>query len=314
MNVVIFGKGFGRPRQVNLSGRSAAIYAILFVAFCGSLAFAGGYLYSAHTGSGVSFNAVASLTDELETQRDAITTARQQTEDTLDALSIRIGQMNARVIRLDALGRRLTEMADLDEGEFEFDSAPAIGGPIEPDEIPALAGSATAVPEVLAAMQDLDNQLDNREAQLAVLESMLLDQNLSDRVYPKGRPVKSGWMSSYFGRRTDPFTGKPATHRGVDFAGKEGSEVIAVADGVVTWSSPRYGFGKLVEINHGNGYATRYAHNSENLVAVGEEVRKGQTVALMGDTGRATGPNLHFEVLRNGKRVNPVSFIRQGTE
>ena len=176
------------------------------------------------------------------------------------------------------------------------------------------AGSAIAVPEVLAAMQDLDNQLDNREAQLAVLESMLLDQNLSDRVYPKGRPVKSGWMSSYFGRRTDPFTGKPANHRGVDFAGKAGAEVIAVADGVVTWSSPRYGFGKLVEINHGNGYATRYAHNSENLVSVGEEVRKGQTVALMGDTGRATGPNLHFEVLRNGKRVNPVTFIRQGAE
>lgn len=314
MNVVIFGKGFGRPRQVNLSGRTATVYAAFIAAFLGSLAFAGGYFYSAHTGSGVSFDKVASLSEELDTQREAIATARRQTEDTLDALSIRIGQMNARVIRLDALGRRLTEMADLEEGEFEFDSVPAIGGPIEPDEIPLLTGSTTAVPEVLAAMQDLDNQLDDREAQLAVLESMLLDQNLSDRVHPKGRPVKSGWMSSYFGRRTDPFTGKPANHRGVDFASKLGAEIVAVADGVVTWSSPRYGFGKLIEINHGNGYATRYAHNSENLVAVGEEVRKGQTVALMGDTGRATGPNLHFEVLQNGKRVNPVTFIRQGSE
>ena len=314
MNVVIFGKGFGRPRQLNLSGRSAAVYGLLIVGFFCGLAFAGGYVYSALTGSGVSFNAAASISDELEMQRDQIARARQQTEDTLDALAIRIGQMNARVIRLDALGRRLTEMADLDEGEFEFDSVPAIGGPAEPDEEFIATGSATAVPEVLAAMRDLDNQLDNREAQLAVLESMLLDQNLSDRVYPQGRPVKSGWMSSYFGRRTDPFTGKPANHRGVDFAGKAGAEVIAVADGVVTWSSPRYGFGKLVEINHGNGYATRYAHNSENLVSVGEEVRKGQTVALMGDTGRATGPNLHFEVLRNGKRVNPVTFIRQGAD
>ena len=311
MNVVIFGKGFGRPRQINLSGRSAAIVALLIVGFLGSAAFTGGYLYSAHTGSGVSFNEVASLTDELDSQRSAIATTRQQTEDTLDALSIRIGQMNARIIRLDALGRRLTEMADLDEGEFEFDSVPAIGGP---EEEPLMTGSAVAVPEVLAAMRDLDNQLNNREAQLGVLESMLLDQNLSDRVYPQGRPVKSGWMSSYFGRRTDPFTGKPANHRGVDFAGKAGSEVIAVADGVVTWSSPRYGFGKLIEINHGNGYATRYAHNSENLVSIGQEVRKGQTVALMGDTGRATGPNLHFEVLRNGKRVNPVTFIRQGAK
>ena len=311
MNVVIFGKGFGRLLQVNLSGRSASCYALLIVGLLGSAAFAGGYFYSVYTGSGVSFSEVATLTDEIESQRSAIAITRQQTEDTLDALSIRVGQMNARIIRLDALGRRLTKMADLEEGEFDFDSVPAIGGP---EEEPFVSGSAVAVAEVLVAMQDLDNQLNNREAQLGVLESMLMDQNLSDRVYPQGRPVKSGWMSSYFGRRTDPFTGKPANHRGVDFAGKAGSEVVAVADGVVTWSSSRYGFGKLVEINHGNGYATRYAHNSENLVSVGQEVRKGQTVALMGDTGRATGPNLHFEVLRNGKRVNPVTFIRQGAE
>ena len=312
MNVVMFGKGFGRPRQVNLSGRSAAACATLIIGLLGSVAFTGGYFYSAHTGSGVSFNEVADLTDELQLQRRAIVTTRQQTEDTLDALSIRIGQMNARIIRLDALGRRLTEMADLDKGEFEFDTVPAIGGPEEEETYPT--GSTVAVPEVLAAMQILDNQLNNREAQLGVLESMLLDQSLSDRVYPKGRPVRAGWMSSYFGRRTDPFTGKPANHRGVDFAGKAGAEVVAVADGVVTWASPRYGFGKLVEINHGNGYATRYAHNSENLVSVGHEVRKGQTVALMGDTGHATGPNLHFEVLQNGKRVNPVTYIRQGAE
>ena len=311
MNVVIFGKGFGKPRQINLSGRSAAVYALLIGGLLGTAAFTGGYFYSAHTGSGVSYNEVASLTVELQSQRNAISTTRQQTEDTLDALSIRVGQMNARVIRLDALGRRLTEMADLEEGEFDFDAIPAIGGP---EEEPIPSGSAVAVPEVLAAMQDLDNQLDDRETQLGVLESMLMNQKLSDRVYPQGRPVRSGWMSSYFGRRTDPFTGKPANHQGVDFAGKSGAEVVAVADGVVTWSSSRYGFGKLVEINHGNGYATRYAHNSENLVAVGEEVRKGQTVALMGDTGRATGPNLHFEVLRNGKRVNPANFIRQGAE
>ena len=195
MNVVIFGKGFGRLLQVNLSGRSASFYALLIVGLLGSAAFAGGYFYSAHTGSGVSFSEVASLTDEIESQRSAIVITRQQTEDTLDALSIRVGQMNARIIRLDALGRRLTKMADLEEGEFDFDSVPAIGGP---EEEPFASGSAVAVAEVLVAMQDLDNQLNNREAQLGVLEGMLMDQNLSDRVYPQGRPVKSGWMSSYF--------------------------------------------------------------------------------------------------------------------
>lgn len=309
MNVVVFGKGFGKPRQLNLSGGAALCAAALIAGSLCCAAFAGGYWYSAHNGSGMSLHQVESLANELAAQREAIDATRQQTEDTMDALAIRIGQMNARIIRLDALGRRLTEMADLNDGEFDFDSEPALGGPEEP----SLA--ATAVPgEVLTAIRRLDEQLDNREAQLVALESMLMSQNLVDRVYPQGQPVKSGWMSSYFGRRTDPFTGKPATHKGVDFAGKAGAEVVAVADGIVTWSSKRYGYGKLVEINHGNGYSTRYAHNSENLVSVGDEVRKGQTVALMGETGRATGPNLHFEVLKSGRQVNPVDFIRQSAE
>lgn len=310
MNVVIFGKGFGKPRQVNLSGSAAAAWCGVAASVLGALTFGAGYWYSAQTGSGVSLSEAANLADALDDQRSEIAQTRQQTEDTLDALAIRIGQMNARVIRLDALGRRLTEMADLEDGEFDFDSVPAIGGP---EEEPYVAGSAE-VPELLNAMADLNSQLDNREAQLGALESLLLDQNLTERVYPQGRPVRSGWMSSYFGRRTDPFTGKPANHRGVDFAGKQGDEIIAVADGVVTWSADRYGFGMLVEINHGNGYSTRYAHNAENLVEVGQEVKKGQTVALMGDTGRATGPNLHFEVLQNGQRVNPVSFIRRSAD
>lgn len=310
MNVVIFGKGFGRPRQISLSGTTAVAVAVLAagVLCCG--AFAGGFWYSAMSGSGMSVGTVRALSADLDRQREAISATRQETEDTLDALAIRIGQMNARIIRLDALGRRLTEMADLDDGEFDFDTEPAMGGPEEP----YLTGWAIAVPEVLTAMQNLDRDLDDREAQLGVLEGVLMGQSLEERVLPQGRPIKTGWMSSYFGRRTDPFTGKPANHKGVDFAGKAGAEVIAVADGVVTWSSKRYGYGELVEINHGNGYSTRYAHNSENLVALGEEVRKGQTVALMGDTGRATGPNLHFEVLQDGRAVNPVNFIRQGAE
>lgn len=311
MNVVVFGKGFGKPRQLNLSGGAALAFALLAAGSLCCAAFAGGYWFSAHSASGVSLHEVEALANELTAQREAIATTRQQTEDTLDALAIRVGQMNARVIRLDALGRRLTDMADLDEGEFDFNAEPALGGPEEPYQ----AGSAAAVPgEVLTAMRQLDSQLDSHEAQLGVLESVLMNQNLVDRVYPQGRPVKSGWMSSYFGRRTDPFTGKQANHKGVDFAGKAGAEVAAVADGIVTWSSKRYGYGQLVEINHGNGYSTRYAHNSENLVSVGDEVKKGQTVALMGDTGRATGPNLHFEVLKGGHQVNPVDFIRQSAE
>ncbi|MGI9223106.1 MAG: M23 family metallopeptidase [Woeseiaceae bacterium] len=306
MNVVIFGKGLGKPRQLNLSGLSAGAVAVVVAAFVTVLGFAGGYWYSSTTGSGVSSSELVTLTDELTSARKNIATIRQENEDTLDAMAIRIAQMNARMIRLDALGRRLTDMADLEDGEFDFNTLPAVGGPEEP----VATGSNIAVPEVVEAMQNLDTQLDNREAQLGVLERVIANQILNDRVYPQGRPVNSGWISSYFGKRTDPFTGKPANHTGIDFAGRSGADVVAVADGVVTWSGKRYGYGLLIEINHGNGYATRYAHNSENLVAVGDEVKKGQSVALMGDTGRATGPNLHFEVLRDGHRVNPVNFIR----
>ena len=273
----------------------------------GLVGFAGGHWYSTHNGSGVSNDELAVFAEAISDQRDEIEGIRREKEDTLDAMAIRIAELNARIIRLDALGRRLTNMADIDDGEFDFDSDPGLGGPEEP----MMTGSNVAIPEVVEAMQALNRDLDNREAQLGVLEGVLMHQNLEQRVYPRGRPVKSGWISSYFGKRTDPFTGKPANHTGIDFAGKIGDEIVSVADGVVTWSGDRYGYGLMVEINHGNGYVTRYAHNSENKVDVGHEVRKGQVVALMGRTGRATGPNLHFEVVRNGRRVNPVNFIRE---
>ena len=305
MNVVIFGNGFSKPRQLSLSGLSAGLAAFAVVVVVSAVGFVAGSWHASRTGSGVSIDEFASITDQLGAQRNRIDGIRQESEDTLDALAIRIAQMNARVIRLDALGRRLTAMADIDDGEFDFDAEPALGGPEEPT-----AGSS-AIPDGVEAMTSLGDQLNNREAQLDVLEAMLMNQQLKDRVYPQGRPVKSGWISSYFGKRTDPFTGKPANHLGIDFAGKLGAEIGAVADGVVTWSGDRYGYGIMVEINHGNGYSTRYAHNDENLVQVGDEVKKGQTVALMGRTGRATGPNLHFEVLHNGRRVNPVNFIRE---
>ena len=310
MNVVIFGKGFGKPRQLRLSGPMAGAAAVVFAVLVMAAGFAGGHWYSSQTGSGVSSGELEALTAQIADQKETIQMIRQGSEDTLDAFAIRIAQMNARMIRLDAVGRRLTEMAEIDDSEFNFDSEPALGGPEEP----MAAGSNVAIPEVVEAMTVLGYQLANREAQLGVLESVLMNQNLKDRVYPQGRPVKSGWLSSYFGKRTDPFTGKPANHTGIDFAGKIGAEIVAVADGVVTWSGDRYGYGIMVEINHGNGYSTRYAHNSENLVAVGDEVRKGQVVALMGETGRATGPNLHFEVLQSGRRVNPVKFIRDSSK
>jgi murein DD-endopeptidase MepM/ murein hydrolase activator NlpD len=139
---------------------------------------------------------------------------------------------------------------------------------------------------------------------------LLLQRQLDSRQLPAGRPVDSGWMSSVYGQRPDPFSGKMGWHAGVDFAGHAGVDILAVADGVVSWSGSRYGYGELVEVDHGNGYRTRYAHNQENLVAIGARVRKGDVIARMGSSGRATAPNVHFEVLLNGRHVNPAKYVR----
>ena len=246
------------------------------------------------------------LRSELELQRQDIVAARRGAQGDINALSLRLAELQSRVVRLDALGERLTEMADLGNGEFDFQSAPAQGGP-------AAAGDGLPEAELsdfMASFAGLSAQLDDREQQLAVLESLLMSKNLEDEVFPAGFPAEKGWLSSFFGTRTDPFTGRPAQHNGVDIAGKLGTKILAVASGVVTWSGDRYGYGTMVEVNHGNGYVTRYAHNSDNLVAVGDTVKKGQALGLMGSSGRSTGPHVHFEVLRHGRVVNPVKYVR----
>lgn len=307
MNIIVFGKT-GTARRLRVSG-----LIVLAVAGAGLLVagggFAAGYVLAAHTVEAAPVAEVAELKAKLDAQKLRLAELRSDAQERFDALAVRVGQLNAGLIRLNALGRRITGMADLDDGEFDFDSAPALGGPEEPVVSPASA----QVAELMASIDGLGRTLSSQEQQLTVLEGLLLNRKLRDRVYPRGMPVRSGWISSYFGRRTDPFTGKSAWHRGVDFAGKAGTDVVAVAAGVVTWSGDRFGYGKMIEINHGNGYVTRYAHNDQNLVAVGDQVRPGQRIALMGSTGRATGPNLHFEVWYLGRPVDPSKHIRQTT-
>jgi murein DD-endopeptidase MepM/ murein hydrolase activator NlpD len=302
MNVIVFSRRLGRARQFEL-GRPVALTVTIavVVALLSGVLFAGVQLGR----SGVLPTAqVGDWGTTLEKQRLQVIDAKRDLQERLDALASRVGQMNAHVIRLDALGRRLTEMAHLDKGEFNFDSAPAVGGPEGLVE-GALVGSA----DITSMLDGLSQQIKDRERQLSVLESLISTRNLSTQIVPGGRPVTQGWISSYFGQRTDPFTGRLAYHRGLDFAGPAGSQVVAVASGVVTYAKERFGYGKTVEINHGNGYVTRYAHNQRLLVAAGETIQKGQPISLIGSTGRSTGPHLHFEVLKQGRSVDPMSFV-----
>ncbi len=309
MQLIVLSKGRGQVGNLHLAspklwlglgaGALAVVAGVFFLGF------------HAATLVGVSQpqQQVAEWRTELESQRAVVEDARRSAQEGLDALALRLGEMNAHVIRLNALGSRLTKMAGLEQGEFDFQSAPPLGGPEEP----LVMADSLKLPNLITALDTLGEEVADREQKLEILEDLLLNRKLRAEVEPKGRPVSSGYMSSFFGKRTDPFTGRPAFHKGVDFAGKEGAEVVAVASGVVTWSGPRYGYGEMVEINHGNGYVTRYAHNAENLVAVSDTVKKGQVIAKMGSTGRATGPNLHFEVLQNGKVVNPLAYIKDSS-
>ena len=249
---------------------------------------------------------LAEWQDVVGEQQAEIAAARQNAQADIDALTLRIGQMQAQMLRLNALGGRLVSQSDLDKDEFDFNAVPAVGGPKD-----VTNRESVPLADFLNMLDQLETEMEDRDQKLSVLESLLMSRSLSERVMPSGRPVEDGWLSSRYGKRNDPFTGKQDFHKGLDFAGKKGSEVNAVGDGVVSWAGKKSGYGQLIEINHGNGYSTRYGHNQSHMVKVGDTVKKGQQIALMGSTGRSTGPHVHFEVLRNGKKVNPSGFISE---
>jgi murein DD-endopeptidase MepM/ murein hydrolase activator NlpD len=251
----------------------------------------------------------------------------------LEALVARVAQLNAQIIRLDAMGRQITELARLDRGEFDFspltsgqagrESEASARGQAPADQATGSAGSQTGgmggpaptpedsdpAGEVSSNLDDLTSELRDREYQLGILQSMVFKRDLTRRLLPQGRPVAQGWISSHFGRRADPFTGQYAFHRGIDFAAPRGSRVLAMAPGVVIWARERSGYGQVVDIQHASGYVTRYAHNQKILVRTGDTIRKGQAISLIGSTGRSTGPHLHFEVLKDGRNIDPVQFV-----
>jgi murein DD-endopeptidase MepM/ murein hydrolase activator NlpD len=306
MNMMLFVTSARGPKSIDFSKRNNQLWLFISALFVSALLLAAGFALGKYL---TPLNEAIAKSDgrwysSLIDERNNLEEISRQTTNDLNALAVSLGRMEARSIRLDALGSRLASLAGLGEDEFDFSETPALGGP--EDDISSVSSQ---LPDLLDRFTDLQRQIEDREHKFLLMESILMDQELSKQVVPEGKPVKSGWLSSHYGKRSDPFTGKTSWHAGIDFAGKKGSDVVAVAAGIVTLAQKKHGYGRLIEISHGNGYLTRYAHNSELVVGIGDKVEKGQVIAKMGSSGRSTGPHVHFEVVKNGKVVNPRKYI-----
>ena len=243
----------------------------------------------------------ARLKAEVATQRGSLDNTRREAQREVNALAARLGELQAEANRLNALGERLTRVAQLGDGEFDFDKPIGVGGAGPVRDMPA-----TGLRDGLA---NLGAQLEHSGGQLSVLEALLFNRELDKNAMPNRYPIADSYITSGFGYRADPFGGGSQLHKGVDFEANTGDPVLAVGDGVVTFSGVRSGYGNVVEVDHGNGYVTRYAHNSRLLGQVGDLVRGGQQIAKAGSTGRSTGAHVHFEVWENGVVVNPRQFL-----
>lgn len=302
MDIILVSGRFAKTRTIRLSRVNMLLLALLSFATLITAAVAVQYPL-ARLDRGM-------LSDELRAWLASAQTEQQQKHEaymreSLDTMAKRLGQMQAQMQRLDALGLRLTKVSGINPKEFAFDKSPAQGGPY----LPAMQKDIT-LENMSQQMSGLTLSIDDRNDKLMALETLLMQDRSNAWLIPSVIPVKNSWFSSNFGWRIDPFTGKSAMHEGVDFVVPEGTSVYASAGGVVEYAGMHPQFGNLVEIDHGNGVITRYAHNSKVLVQVGQMVRRGQKISLSGSTGRATGPHMHFEVRFKGVAQNPVRFLK----
>jgi murein DD-endopeptidase MepM/ murein hydrolase activator NlpD len=238
--------------------------------------------------------------------QDEVKRSEANVKENLDALAAKVGELQARILRLDAFGERLAKAAGIKREEFRFDEKPGQGGPVVP------LGPELTVPEFQRMLDDMSRLVDDRGEKLGVLDSFFMDDRLARKTVPTTMPVTGGYYSSNYGYRLDPITGHSEFHTGVDIVAGIGTKVVAAAGGVVSYSGTMLEYGNVVDVDHDNGLTSRYAHLSKRLVKAGDVVMKGQLIALVGNTGRTTGPHLHFEVREKGIPLNPNKFLAIG--
>lgn len=304
MRIILLGEELARSYSLSFDRRWLIALAALLLALLLTVFFLSYLVYDRGVRVEYTQRQIEQLRQDLLFDQQQLQTFYGYSNGVFQEQAKQTGLLQARIARLEALGSRLADIANFSD-EFDFYSMPALGGPDDLLE----ADDPLRQLDIRQAINQMNINLDRREQELKAIDGLLSDRQLQQERYLAGRPVASGWLSSQYGKRIDPFHGRTAWHKGVDFAGKEGADILAVASGVVVWSGERYGFGLLVEINHGNGFVTRYAHNKKNNVKIGDVVTKGQVIAQMGSSGRSTGPHVHFEVLKNGQAVDPRNYI-----
>ena len=304
MNIILVSNRYAKARSITLTRMHLAVLAILAsVLFTAAVLVAQYAIVRFQPGlmsNGLRAWLASAQEDEQQKQQAYL-------RKSMDTLAMRLGQMQAQLLRLDGLGARLAKLTGMKPQEFSFGQPPAQGGPY----LPASALQEISLEAVEQQMAQLGVLLSDRSDKLVALETLLMQEKLSKKLLPSVPPISVGWSSSNFGWRTDPFTGNSAMHEGVDYVVPSGTSIHASASGMVVYSDLHPQYGNMVEIDHGNQVITRYAHGSKLLVKVGQMVRRGQEIALSGSTGRSTGPHLHFEVRYKGIAQNPVRFLEQ---
>ena len=306
MKVILVDQRHGHTRTIILKGWLKGLLSLCLLGAPVALGYFGYQLAVSQSTGIFSEETAQNWERQIKLQAEQLADIKQDSEQQLEALTLRLAMLQARLVRLDAVGERITTIANLDDGEFDFTQSVPVGGPDLGNSVAYNSSS------VLGAVDQLERQLEDRQQQLEILEGLMVDRKIQSDVFIAGRPIENGWISSRFGQRPDPFTGRLSFHPGIDFTtGKSGTNINTVASGVVTWAGPRSGYGLMVEVNHGSGFTTRYAHSEKLFVEVGDVVNKGQNIALVGSTGRSTGPHVHFEVYKNGRVVDPAAYIHR---
>ena len=304
MNIILVSGKLAKGKTVALSHAQVMTLGMALLVFPLLLAMVFTYLLLFHAAD-IPHPYLQSLV--LNAQRTEAAKNQVYLRENLNAMAVKLGQMQAHVLRLDSLGERLATLTGMGKQEFNFDKKPGQGGAESSQPARDMTMS-----EFGQQLDGLMKKLDDRSDQLGLMEAMLVQQQAKKVAIPSTRPVTTGWYSSNYGYRIDPFTGQKAFHEGVDFMADPGAAIHAAGGGIVVYADTYAGYGNMIEIDHGNGLISRYAHASKMQAKVGDVVMKGQKIGEVGNTGRSTGPHLHFEVRHRGAPQNPEHYLHLG--